>query len=149
MTTQTIKSVQASELKAPALNAFQQLQLLMSLNSVLAETGKVYASLNYDVQTDNQTAKPGKDFVEQKGVDPSVHIGRITSVSRNGDNAKNRRNGTVGAVRFNIESFTRGNGIKPTRPTCIIPSGLTSFSITGFVPSVEDEAEIPAQQAVV
>lgn len=142
--------IQASELKNTNLSAFEQLQLLMSLNSVLAETSKVFVSLNYNVQTNKPSAKPGKDFVELKGINPTVQLGRICSVFRKADNAKNRRDGSVGAVRFNVDSFTRGNGIKPSRPTCIIPSGLTSFAITGFVPIVEEvETEDSSQESTI
>jgi hypothetical protein len=67
------------------------------------------------------------------GVSPESQFGQIVRVFRRKKD---------GAVRFTVASASRGDGSTPTGYTCVIPEGIKSFAITGFVPvQVAAEAE--------
>lgn len=136
-------TVQANELSCPDLPPQQFAALLTTLNAVEMGAGVATVHMTYRKQTKAKPRIAGEDYVAMPGITPEVQNGQITSVFRLKDNAKNRREGTVGAVRFRLASMSRADGISPTGFTTVIPSGITSFALIGFQPS---PAALRAQQ---
>ena len=128
-------TIQINELNTTNLPQQQKAVLLTTLNAVEAGTGVATVHMTYRKQTKSKPRIAGEDYVAMPGITPEVQIGQITSVFRLKDNAKNRREGKVGAVRFRLASMSRADGITPTGFTTVIPSGITSFAMTGFAPT--------------
>lgn len=139
-------TIQINELDTPSLPAQQKAVLLTTLNAVEAGTGVATVHMTYRKQTNSKPRIAGEDYVAMPGITPEVQIGQITSVFRLKDNAKNRREGKVGAVRFRLASMSRADGVTPTGFTTVIPSGIRSFAMTGFAPTpVQAPSQTPSQ----
>jgi len=136
MTNQTDQSqyqpVLVEELIVPSLDITQRQLLLLALNTVLAGLGKITVALAYNKQTESKPRLAGKDYVAMPGVDPTAQFGEIVRVfRRKKDNA----------LRFTIASASRGDGATPIGYTAVIPEGIKSFTITGFVPAQQATSE--------
>ncbi len=139
-------TIQANELQTPDLPPQQKAVLLTTLIAVEAGAGVATVHMTYRKQTKSKPRIAGEDYVSMPGISPEVQMGQITSVFRLKDNAKNRREGKVGALRFRLASVSRADGITPTGFTTVIPSGIRSFAMTGFQPAPV-QAPAPAPQA--
>ena len=137
--------IQINELHCPHLPQPQLSQLFTTLVAVEAGAGVATVHMTYNKQTKSKPRIAGEDYVAMPGMTPEVQIGQITSVFRLKDNAKNRREGKVGAVRFRLASLSRADGVTPTGFTTVIPSGIKSFALTGFQPSPQALQAQPQQ----
>jgi len=124
--------IEPTLIKTPCLGTMERNALLMSLFWI-ERGGEVYCSVTYDKQTDAPDRVAGEDYVAMLGVSRKAQAGKLKFKHRV-DNEKNRRDGVVGHPYLVIESFTRGDGIEPAKPTSLRPEGLTGFAITGFRP---------------
>ena len=101
----------------------QALSLLMGLNTVASEAGRVWCAFTYTNQTDAPKAVPGVDYIALPGVAPNLMLGEITEVARRQDD---------GGVYFRMRVFTRPDGLNPSKPRSFRPEGINEFVLTGI-----------------
>lgn len=120
--------VMPREIHTPNLPAGGATQVWSAAN--LHQSGQpIFVSCTYRKQTTSKPRIAPRDYVALPGVAMDAQMGPITSVfRRKGDNA----------VRINIWSITR------QKHTCIIPEGLTAFTMMP-IPEEMLQAMLPRQ----
>lgn len=134
--------IQTTELSHIRIHPTQRAALLMA--ATLAEQGAtVTVSLNARKATDTPERRPDADFVQASASVPGdLHIGEFF-VKRRVDNAKNRRDGTVGTLYFLVKDVLRADGFQPFGWTNVRPEEITAFKVLGVVtPEPQPEAEM-------